>query len=561
MNMVILLVILIVYSHISIITTTTTTTDTNDDDNGLLVATTSGIVKGHPIPDIGVNEYLGIPYAEPPIGELRFARPVPLRRPEKDIIEVKDKSEGVWCYQNVNKHIKAFEWFKEDEDCLHLNVWAPERAYLQNGRPYSKLKPVVIILFPGGFSYGSAYIEQSNGSILATYGIVAVSLNYRIGPLGMYMLDDDSGPGNVGFYDQNLAFKWVQQNIRSFGGDPNMVTIYGVSAGSFSVSTHIVSPLSRGLFKRAIMSSGALIWNKNKPVLSKKAAMNLTRKLAINNNCPLDKPIAPCLRAVNNTYNLLVRSSTFVVIDFTVPNEKTEFCPQLFNKALKYFNYNRDIELMAGSTRDEGPAISAVTFPDIILPDMSIEKFGQLLERMNDQHHDFDIDKIIKHYTSDIDTFNHTVNRRRFTDIYGDVLMRCPTYTFAKHLAMNGERVYYYDFNYFTKSNPQYEFLVKSGLVLNGSQHGLDADFHIGVPLRYPDNYSEVDKNFTQYVMEIWTNFIKFGYPGDDWPVMLDPRKSNEPTIVKDINLKDRSHLLVNPYADSCEGIWKDYFW
>ncbi|XP_054166220.1 cholinesterase 1-like [Oppia nitens] len=553
----IILIRLVIYSYQST-ATTSTYTNNNDDDNGLLVATTSGIVKGHPIPDIGVNEYLGIPYAEPPIGKLRFARPVPLRRPEKEIIEIKTKHDGVWCIQNVHKILSIFENFKENEDCLHLNIWAPKRVYLQSRRPFKKLKPVVIILFPGGFSYGSAYSEQTNGSILATYGIVAVAMNYRIGPLGMYMLDDDSGPGNVGFYDQNLAFKWVQQNIHSFGGDPNTVTIYGVSAGSYSVSTHIVSPLSRGLFKRAIMSSGALIWNKNKPVLSKKAAMNLTRKLAINNNCPLDKPIAPCLRAVKNTDNLLETNNAF---EFTVPIESTEFFPQLFNKALKSFNYNKDIEVMAGNAHDEGPAISVVTFPDILLPDISIENFRQLLEKMNAQHHDFDIDKIIKHYTSDIDTSKHNQNRRRFTEIYGDILMRCPTYTFAKHLAMNGERVYYYDFNYYSENNPTLWLLEKTGLELRGSQHGMDGDFHTGVPLRYPDKYSEVDKNFTQYVMEIWTNFIKYGYPGDDWPVMLDPRKPNEPTIVKDINLKDRSHLLVNPYADSCEGIWKDYFW
>ena len=133
-----------------------------------------------------------------------------------------------------------------NEDCLILNIWSTG---------FNKKKPVLFWIHGGGFLSGTAYRETMNGSALATFDII-VSFNNRIGPFGFLYGGNEEAPGNVGWYDQLFALQWVKENIKSFGGDPNKITIFGNSAGGISVGFHLISDLSKGLFKRAIVQSG-----------------------------------------------------------------------------------------------------------------------------------------------------------------------------------------------------------------------------------------------------------------------------------------------------------------
>src|SRR5579864_2323754 len=213
------------------------------------VATRDGRVAG-----IGTDvvTFKGIPYAAPPVGRLRW-RPT---EPSPHWSGVRIAAEfGPRCPQPPSSASPAAASNPPtSEDCLTLNVWTPMRS---SG---DKL-PVMVWIHGGGFFGGTASSPAYDGEALARRGVVVVTLNYRIGALGFLAHPDLSAEssrhvsGNYGLLDQIAALKWVQQNIGAFGGDPQNVTVFGGSAGAYSISVLMVSPLAKGLFHRAILES------------------------------------------------------------------------------------------------------------------------------------------------------------------------------------------------------------------------------------------------------------------------------------------------------------------
>lgn len=205
----------------------------------------------------GVDTFLGIPYAKPPVGELRWRAPEPVSSWQGGHDATRA---GAACFQ---PDAQPFENFTSEflasgpfsEDCLFLNVWKPAR--IKAGAP------VLVYIHGGAFNSGSGTVPIYNGSKLARQGVVVVTINYRLGVMGFLAtpeLTRESGrgtSGNYGLLDQIAALHWVQDNIRSFGGDPHRVTIAGQSAGAASVNALILSPLAKGLFQRAIAQSGS----------------------------------------------------------------------------------------------------------------------------------------------------------------------------------------------------------------------------------------------------------------------------------------------------------------
>lgn len=221
---------------------------------GTRITLADGQLEGEVVGD--ARRFLGIPYAEPPLGELRFAAPVKVA----PWSQVRDATEfGGRCAQPTSVNTGAGT---DNEDCLYLNVWTPNPA------PSEPL-PVLFWIHGGGNQNGATsdlvpvigerpfYDGQS---FAENHDVVVVSVNYRLGPLG-YMAHpalraEGSPSGNQGLLDQRLAMQWVRDNVAAFGGDPNEVTIFGESAGARNVCYHVVSPGSRGLFRRAISQSG-----------------------------------------------------------------------------------------------------------------------------------------------------------------------------------------------------------------------------------------------------------------------------------------------------------------
>jgi len=215
------------------------------------VKTRLGTVEGKD--DGKVKTFLGIPYAAPPVGELRWKAPAPAAKwgGVKKVTEFSPH-----CLQGNVFGDMVFHDPGGSEDCLTLNVWVADKHVDPN-------LPVMVWIYGGGFVAGTTSEARQNGYNLAQQGVIVVSMNYRLGIFGFLVhpeLAAESGhnsAGNYGLLDQLAALQWVRDNIAAFGGDPGNVTIFGESAGSFSVSAQMASPLAKGLFQRAIGESGA----------------------------------------------------------------------------------------------------------------------------------------------------------------------------------------------------------------------------------------------------------------------------------------------------------------
>ena len=225
------------------------------------IATENGLVSGRLLPS-GVRTYLGVPFAAPPVLDRRWREPAPPENWSGIRYALRFAPE---CIQTLRSH-DINHYFGEEatsEDCLYLNVWAP-----QDAGPTS-LRPVVVWIYGGGFTIGSAAMANYGGETLARKGVVYVTIAYRVGALGFMAHSELSAEsprhasGNWGFLDQIAALRWIQRNVEKFGGDPRNVTIMGQSAGSSSVSLLQASPLSHGLFHRVVGMSGAAVGDAN----------------------------------------------------------------------------------------------------------------------------------------------------------------------------------------------------------------------------------------------------------------------------------------------------------
>ena len=205
-----------------------------------------------------VDRFLGIRYGQAPVGNLRFRRALPIVDKWTEPMEALEWGDS--CTQMAEHPFSAINSTmklstKMSEDCLFLNVWTPN----SDEQDETKLRPVIVWIHGGALLLGTPSMKWTEGETLASRAdVVVVSINYRLSTLGFLYSDAvDEVKGNQGLWDQVLALGWVQENIRYFGGNPNMVTIMGESAGSWSVSLQILSPQSRNLFHNAIMMSGA----------------------------------------------------------------------------------------------------------------------------------------------------------------------------------------------------------------------------------------------------------------------------------------------------------------
>jgi para-nitrobenzyl esterase len=223
-------------------------------DPSLIIKTEHGMIEGIKAPS-SIRSFKGIPFAKPPVGNLRWKEPQPMENWAG--LRKADKF-GNNAMQKQPFGDMGFRSAGMSEDCLYLNVWAPANA--------AKVKlPVLVYFFGGGFIAGDGSERRYDGEKMALQGIVTLTVNYRLGAFGFMAHPEltkespNHASGNYGLMDQHAALLWVQKNIAAFGGDPKRVTIAGESAGSISVFAQMASPLSKNLIAGAIGESGAMI--------------------------------------------------------------------------------------------------------------------------------------------------------------------------------------------------------------------------------------------------------------------------------------------------------------
>lgn len=515
------------------------------------IATDKGAVTGVLNSENGVCVYKGIPYAAPPVGDLRFRLPQP-SEPWKETLQANEY--GGTCVQPAMEILSKKGGVIGGEDCLYLNVWQPTAAA-------AAPMPVMVFIHGGGFIYGSGGakdetgIDLSDGTFLSTLGgVIVVTINYRLGIFGFMVhpaLKDEEGRiGNYGLYDQLAALQWVKTNVAAFGGDPDNVTIFGESAGGMSVGLQLASPLSRGLFKQAVIESGpVLMVNKNEERAGKTglAAAALA-------GCGDAKTAAKCLRDMPmEKFMSEIRPVMFMLEeqnDRKLPFEPIidgHFIPERPFTLFAGGKFPTDVKVMLGTNRDE-----AAYFTGIFE-----------LDTKEDFYKAIDIAKTAVEEVVGVDVSTdiaglyppdaYRTPRIAFMDLLCDVAFTCPTRVMANLMADNGAKVYLY---YLTKGPVE-----KGPLAAWGAFHGADLLYifrrfeFMGIKLASKENMILSDR-----MIELWSSFAHGGVPtakgAPEWPLY---ESGNEPYLRLDTEITTGTKLK----SDKCmiyENMMKDVF-
>ena len=306
-----------------------------------IIDTKSGKVQGYS--DNGVEVYKGIPFAEPPIGDLRFQPPV-AKEPWDGVLEA--TKYGSCSFQGSTQLEKWFGKLEpESEDCLTLNIWTPAADDVK--------RPVMFWIHGGAFIMGGGTHEFYDGQALAKRGnVVIVTINYRLGALGFLYIPDKTI--NAGMLDQALALNWVHENIKKFGGDPENITIFGESAGGYSVLTLPVMPQVKGQIRRVIAQSAPAI----DPELSERSTKGFMRKLKVKKG-DIESLLQASPEEIINAQNEYMGSDPNNLLAFR-PLVDGDTIPKHPLKAFRDGDL-KDIDFMIGTNLDEAKLF---TYPD-----------------------------------------------------------------------------------------------------------------------------------------------------------------------------------------------------
>ena len=313
--------------------------------------------------------FRGIRYAEPPIDNLRFQPPVAKTFWNETFDATK---EGPACPQPTDWEVS--------EDCLRLNVYTSEIPRDDN----YKLKPVFVWIHSGGLKGGSSLSVAAGGHYLLDREVVLVTINYRLASLGFMSTGTKEMPGNNGFKDQSMGLKWVRDNISKFGGDPNSVTLIGQSAGARSVTLHMISPMSKGLFHRVILMSGGVTAQWKVPTHQ----LHLAKKQARIMNCPEDD-IPEMVKCLKRTDGVKIGETTRQFKEFLnnpvvswYPVVEPDFGQERFltddpTKLFREGHFER-VPIISGVTNDEFASRVPPILNDLEMTKMINENFDEL---------------------------------------------------------------------------------------------------------------------------------------------------------------------------------------
>ncbi|GFT29192.1 acetylcholinesterase-1 [Nephila pilipes] len=493
--------------------------------------------------NFGVHQYLGIPYAQPPVGPLRFMPTVPLLQQPRMLKAIVPPPA---CMQYTER---PFPWYvnssEKSEDCLYLNIWTPSDASPEN-------KKAVMYWIPGGgFRHGSIRSELYNGTALSALGdVIVVTVNYRLGPFGFLFSGTDDAPGNAGLWDVLEGLRWVNKNIGFFGGDISRITISGESAGSIFVGMLSVSPLTKGLYSKQIMESGSPTYLQGD--LFREKNLDSSQKVAeiarcANDTCTIqDNPraVVECLKSVDP---MVLSKADFLALPdsgaFFFPQHGDEIVPDNPRIAILKGNF-RCTDTLIGNTNDEGSFALTTKNPEIfgffgeknhqINKTTGADLMRQMLKGFPDP------ESAIKHYLHGPENA-YSIMRYRVYTSYGDGFFLCPDVYYAEKCAEKGNNVYFFMWKHRPSGTPWALWM--------GDTHFSDVQFVFGRPLLHPSSYQEEEVQLSQKVIGIWSNFVKTGKPSADWPLF-----SRESPIFK--YLGPGNSVDINgsgPHQSECE--------
>jgi para-nitrobenzyl esterase len=444
----------------------------------LVVNTINGKVKGTFNADQTIKIFKGIPFAAPPIGDLRWKAPQPVKNWTGELnantfsaSPIQNKPEPFYCWSE--EFIAQPEPLSED--CLYLNIWANSQK---------EKKPVFVWIYGGGLSSGSANCAIYDGEEMAKKGVVFVSINYRVGVFGFMAHSDlskESGynaSGNYGFLDQIAALRWVEKNIVAFGGDPNNVTIAGQSAGSFSVNALIASPLAKGLFHKAIAQSGGLLGNTSLTQNLKNAesqGQKVLEKANVKSIVELRKIPANDLQKLCNDAKLGRFGTT--LDNYVLPENLLEH----FKKGLQ-----NKVPTLAGWVTGDGGLMGVQSLTLEKYKKEAVDKYGKNAETfltIFPVNNDEEV-KIAK-------------TKQGLLSFAG-----MPAHLLAK---FNPKNTFLYEFSHVPVAKPNFPDY--------GAFHTAEVPYALHTLHKWNRSWQQIDKDLENKMASYWVNFAKTGYP------------------------------------------------
>ncbi|XP_063983590.1 juvenile hormone esterase-like [Diachasmimorpha longicaudata] len=497
-----------------------------------------------------VFAFRGIPYGKAPIGPFRFRNPEPVEPWSGTFYADRDPDP---CPQINDDGVAV-----GDEDCLKLNVYTPKTD--------GDLLPVMVYVHGGEFVRGDTYMASVGPGFLLDYDVLLVAMQYRLGVLGFISTGDKTAPGNIGLKDQVLALRWVQDNIRNFGGDPDRVTLFGQSAGAASVNLHVLSNLSKGLFHQFITQSGSALcpWAFEDSTTYKDYSFALGEDFGCPTNSSED--LISCLRSVDlwdlvtnyDPFAPFRRETTITWMPTREPDIEGAFLTDL------------PIHLILGSKMQDLPNISGVVKDDGLILTIFLHANATLYDSLLG-----DLDSLFTHisssyfsdsraatlatsvqdfYFSGIDVKNKTQVLATITDIISDSSFIFPQ-VLQLQLATKKMKspYYYYNFAYrgtfsrtssFLKNNENIGVSHSDDLIYifpsNSSSFGIDED-----------SLSDEDHKMVDIVTELWTSFAINGVPTTSY--------ASPPDLWETYNDRTNTRLLIGSGSKATVEILEDF--
>lgn len=438
-----------------------------------LVKVEGGMVQG--TFEDGLTVFKGIPFAAPPVGDLRWKAPQPVAKWDTVLQADKFGPDPIQAWGPPEG---------KSEDCLYLNVWTP--AKFTNDRI-----PVLVWIYGGGFNGGAT--SGYNGEYLAKKGVVLVSIAYRVGQLGFLAHPELSAEnenhisGNYGLLDMIAALKWVKKNIAAFGGDPDKVTIFGESAGGIAVSMLCASPLAKGLFHGAISQSGGSFGPPRPTSYPGENMKRLADAESAGETCVKNGGYASIaeLRKIAPDKLPAVRGLAWPIIDgYVIPDDQY--------KLYEAGKFN-DTPILIGYNSDEGASFMRMKEPEAYINSVK-ERYGKFA------------DALLKAYPVGSTTVPKTAR-----DLMRDAAFGWHTWSWARLQAKMGKSQAFY---YYFDQHPDYpEDSPRAGY---GSPHGQDVAYVFQTLDPENPQTTKTDLEISEAMAIFWTNFAKYGHPNGE---------------------------------------------
>ncbi|XP_047107326.1 venom carboxylesterase-6-like [Schistocerca piceifrons] len=489
--------------------------------------------------------FRGVPYARPPVGKRRFKEP----EPPKPWPGVWDATHyGSPCIQYVFVHSSSDSPVVGEEDCLHLNIFTPK---LPTPNGVSPLLDVFVFIHGGGFMSGSG--RYFGPDYLLDHEVIVVTINYRLGILGFLSTEDEQLPGNNGLKDQSMAFRWIQANIASFGGNPASITIAGSSAGAASVHFHYLSSWSRGLFQRGMSFSGSALV----PWAIAEGQREKADKLASLVGCKThsSKEILECLRT-RPARQLVEMTQHFQMWRY---NPFTPFGPTVETAGSTPFLAKQPAELMAEGSIQDLPWVTSVTTEEGVYPAGDFVTNEDLMEELNRHfvelspflldynytapqtlHQKIGIE-VLQFYVGEQPLSTNTADE--IVQLFSDRMFVVDVERAARmQAAVNTAPVYFYVFSY--RGKHSFSEIMSGNDVDLGVSHVDD----MGYIMRMDEKHglkvleAEEDRKVVELMVDITLHFVNSGDPASKkrnitWPAVRG-------------NAKDINYLQISGYSD-----------